>query len=137
MRGIMFTGKKAAALTASILIFFASLAGCGTRAVDSSKSDNVNNGNVETTVVTEESTSTYVPADMKIAAMKGPTAIGMVKLMKDSKEGNTANNYDFTIAASADEFTSLLIKGDIQAAALPCNAASTLYKAMVKLRCWE
>ena len=86
MRGIMFTGKKAAALTASILIFFASLAGCGTRAVDSSKSDNVNNGNVETTVVIEESTSTYVPADMKIAAMKGPTAIGMVKLMKDTKE---------------------------------------------------
>ena len=131
MRGIllkekMLKGKMTAALTASIVIFAASLAGCGAKTADSSNSD-INNDNVKTTAATEESTSTYVPADMKIAAMKGPTAIGMVKLMKDSKEGSTANNYDFTIAASADEFTSLLIKGDIQVAALPCNAASTLY----------
>ena len=130
MRGIslkekILKGKMTAALTASIVIFAASLAGCGAKTADSSNSA-INNDNVKTTAVTEESTSTYVPADMKIAAMKGPTAIGMVKLMKDSKEGSTTNNYDFTIAASADEFTSLLIKGDIQIAALPCNAASTL-----------
>lgn len=69
----------------------------------------------------------YVSQHVKVAALKGPTAIGMVKLMKDSKEGQAANDYEFTIAAAADEFTSLLIKGDIQLAALPCNAAATLY----------
>lgn len=69
----------------------------------------------------------YVSQHVKVAALKGPTAIGMVKLMKDNKEGQAANNYEFTIAAAADEFTSLLIKGDIQFAALPCNAAATLY----------
>lgn len=67
------------------------------------------------------------PVDIKVAAMKGPTAIGMVKLMQDAKDGKTFNNYDFQIAAAADEFTSLLVKGDIQIAAVPCNAASALY----------
>lgn len=65
--------------------------------------------------------------DIKVAALKGPTAIGMVELMKNAKEGNTENNYEFQIAASADEFSADLIKGDVQLAALPCNAASTLY----------
>lgn len=69
----------------------------------------------------------YTAKDIKVAVMKGPTGIGMVKLMKDDKDEKARNNYDFTIAASADEFTSLLVKGDIQVAALPCNAAATLY----------
>lgn len=76
---------------------------------------------------TTNATLDYVSQHVKVAALKGPTAIGMVKLMKDSKEGQAANDYEFTIAAAADEFTSLLIKGDIQLAALPCNAAATLY----------
>ena len=76
---------------------------------------------------TTNATLDYVSQHVKVAALKGPTAIGMVKLMKDNKEGQAANNYEFTIAAAADEFTSLLIKGDIQLAALPCNAAATLY----------
>ncbi len=79
--------------------------------------------NETSTGITEE----YVGQNVKVAAMKGPTGIGMVKLMQDSKEGKTANNYDFTITATADEFTASLIKGDIQLAAVPCNAASTLY----------
>ena len=77
--------------------------------------------------VTQSQTQRYEAKDITVAALKGPTAIGMVKLMEDSKEKKTANNYDFKIAASADEFSSLLIKGDVQIAALPCNAAATLY----------
>ena len=77
--------------------------------------------------VTQSQTQSYEAKDITVAALKGPTAIGMVKLMEDSKEKKTANNYVFKIAASADEFSSLLIKGDVQIAALPCNAAATLY----------
>lgn len=73
------------------------------------------------------SEGSYEAADISIAALKGPTAIGMVKLMKDAEDNKTENNYEFTVAASADEFSSLLIKGDIQLAALPCNAAAALY----------
>lgn len=77
---------------------------------------------------TEESTSTEaVKYDVSVAALKGPTAIGMVQVMKNNKENNAANNYNFNIAATADVFTADLIKGDVQIAALPCNAAATLY----------
>lgn len=65
--------------------------------------------------------------EVNIAAMKGPTALGMLKLMDDAEKGKTANNYNFTIAGAADEITAGLIKGDIPIAAVPCNLASVLY----------
>ena len=71
--------------------------------------------------------SAYESKDIKVAALKGPTAIGMVKLMNDNEEKKTANNYTFQIEAAADAFTAGLIKGDVQIAAMPCNAAATLY----------
>lgn len=36
-------------------------------------------------------------ADMNIAVMTGPTAIGLVKIMKDTDEGSAANNYHFKV----------------------------------------
>jgi NitT/TauT family transport system substrate-binding protein len=74
--------------------------------------------------------------DIKIAALKGPTAIGMVKLMDDAAAGTTANNYTFTTAGTADEISAGLVKGDFDIAAVPCNLASVLYnktKGQIKL----
>jgi NitT/TauT family transport system substrate-binding protein len=65
--------------------------------------------------------------DINIAALKGPTAIGMVKLMNDSDAGTTANNYKFTVSGTADEISAGLVKGDFDIAAVPCNLASALY----------
>lgn len=106
--------KKILALVSAFVLCF-SFAGCTTQKNNSKADEN-----------TQESTE-YVSADISVAALKGPTAIGMVKLMKDNKEGKAFNNYDFTIAGTADEFSAKLIKGDIQIAAMPCNAAATLY----------
>ena len=58
----------------------------------------------------------------RIAALKGPTAMGMVQMMRDRSE-----NYEFTLAASADEVTPKLIKGEIDIAAVPANLASVLF----------
>lgn len=66
--------------------------------------------------------------DMNIGALKGPTAIGMVKLMQDASEQTTTNNYNFQIAGTADELSAALIKGDLDIAAIPCNLASVLYQ---------
>lgn len=64
--------------------------------------------------------------DINIAALKGPTGIGMVKLMEDAQ--NTAlYNYKFSIAGEADEISTGLVKGDFDIAAVPCNLASVLY----------
>ncbi len=66
--------------------------------------------------------------DIKVAALKGPTAMGMVKLMSDSDNGDTGNNrYSFSILGSADEITPSLIQGEIDIACVPANLAAVLY----------
>lgn len=76
---------------------------------------------------TQPTAKPVAPIDISVAVLKGPTAIGMAKLMSDSKNGTAANRYRFTVAGAADEITAALIKGDIQIAAVPCNLAATLY----------
>lgn len=63
----------------------------------------------------------YVP---RIVALKGPTAMGLVKLMKDDE---AAGSYAFTIAAAVDEVTPMLVKGEADIACVPANLASVLY----------
>ena len=70
----------------------------------------------------------FTPASYSIAALKGPTAMGLVKLMKDSENGETSgNDYTFTLAGSADEVTPALIKGELDMACVPANLAAVLY----------
>lgn len=60
-------------------------------------------------------------ASFRAAALRGPTAMGMVSMM-------AADGLDsFTLAGSADEITPLLIKGDLDIACVPANLASVLY----------
>ncbi|WP_298032932.1 ABC transporter substrate-binding protein [uncultured Dysosmobacter sp.] len=66
---------------------------------------------------------------LRASALKGPTAMGLVKLMSDVDGGEPVSNndYAFTLAASADEVTPLLIKGELDMACVPANLASVLY----------
>ncbi len=64
---------------------------------------------------------------INVAALKGPTGMGMVKLMEDAEADRTANDYNFTIAGEADIISTGLIKGEFDIAAIPCNLASVLY----------
>jgi len=59
---------------------------------------------------------------LRIAALKGPTAMGLVKMMQDS------TTCDFMLAGSADEITPLLLKGELDAACIPANLAAVLYQ---------
>lgn len=60
---------------------------------------------------------------VNVAALKGPTAMGMVKMMSD----DAGSNWNFTIAAAADEIAPKLIQGELDIAAVPANLAATLY----------
>lgn len=64
---------------------------------------------------------------VRVGALKGPTAMGMVKLMDDAEAGNTANQYEFTIAAAIDEITPKIVQGQFDIAAMPANVSSVLY----------
>ena len=77
---------------------------------------------------TKQQTENDTPAHYSIAALKGPTAMGLVKLMKDSENGETTGNeYTFTLAGSADEVTPALLKGELDMACVPANLAAVLY----------
>lgn len=76
----------------------------------------------------EEPEESPEPVDVRIMALKGPTAMGMVKLMEDAKQQSTADGkYQFEIVASADEVTPKLVQGTADIVALPANLASILY----------
>ena len=65
---------------------------------------------------------------VNVAALKGPTAMGMVDFMDKSEQGSlTDYTYQFEIAASADEVTPKLVQGQVDIAAVPANLASVLY----------
>lgn len=53
--------------------------------------------------------------------------MGMVKLLADAEEGLTANDYTFTMAASAPDLTPQFIKGELDILAVPVNLGATLY----------
>ena len=54
--------------------------------------------------------------------------MGMVKFMDDVDKSEVDDeNYNFQIAASADEVTPKLVQGELDIAAVPANLASVLY----------
>ena len=59
----------------------------------------------------------------RVAGMKGPTAMGMVKMMKD----DAGATYDFNVIVAIDEINTKLVKGELDIAAVPANVASVLY----------
>ena len=67
------------------------------------------------------------PVTMRVAALKGPTAMGLVKVMHDDPHSALGPSYEFTLAGSADEVTPALIQGELDAACVPANLASVLY----------
>ena len=71
---------------------------------------------------------------VRVTVMKGPTGMGMAKLMEDDATGVSQNDYEFTIAASPDEARNALISGTADIAALPVNLAAVLINKGVDIR---
>ena len=65
---------------------------------------------------------------LRVGGLKGPTTMGLVKLLDDAKNGETEYDMEFTLAGSADELTPKLIQGELDMAAVPCNLAAVLYQ---------
>lgn len=82
----------------------------------------------ETTSGTLSETEPAVKTDVNILALKGPTGIGVTKLMQENDNGEASCNYNFTIAASPDEIVGKISSGEVDVAAAPINLAATLYK---------
>lgn len=121
--------NKILGLCLAAVLAAASLAGCGTKEETSEQENTVKTENdaQEEPEVTEEPQTQ--PVDVNVMALKGPTAMGMVKFMDDADKGEIdSENYTFSIAASADEVTPKLVQGETDIAAVPANLASVLYQ---------
>ena len=77
----------------------------------------------------EETEEAQEPAlekvDINLAALKGPTALGMLDLLEKNDNGEAANNYNVTLAGAPDEIVGKIVSGDLDIAAVPTNVAST------------
>lgn len=67
-------------------------------------------------------------AQVRIGALKGPTTIGLLRLMEQSEAGTAAQDYQVTMAVGADELTPLIVKGELDIALVPANVAAILYQ---------
>ena len=115
-----FKGILAAVTAAALCI---SLAACGASSSSSEAAATAESAPAST--VAEATASPETAAEgLRVAGLKGPTTMGLVNLM-ESEEGA---NYTFSMYGAADEIVPLLVKGELDAAAVPANLAATLYQ---------
>jgi len=122
----MMLWKKGLALMMSLLMSL-SLVACG----DADTTEE------STNTVQKEAEETYT---VRAAALKGPTAMGLVKMIDHFGVVETpqtaplveplsenGGSYTFMLAGGADQISPLLLKGELDVACVPANLASVLY----------
>lgn len=106
--------KKAISIFLVIVMMLA-LASCGKKTTTNNDTPN-------------PSPEEYKSVDINVATLAGPTGIGLVKLMDNQKNGQAANNYNFTLCSDpATEVVPGVVSGNFQIASVPVNLASALY----------
>ncbi|MCI5585852.1 MAG: PhnD/SsuA/transferrin family substrate-binding protein [Lachnospiraceae bacterium] len=130
--------KKLAIGLCSLFMIAGIITGCGTTGKGTETVDMEKAATTEATEVQSEAPmqteadlqrdNQAEPVGVNVVALKGPTAMGMVYFMDQNEQGNIVNNqYQFSIAAAVDEVTPMLVKGEVDIAAVPANLASVLY----------
>ncbi len=64
---------------------------------------------------------------VRTGSLKGPTSMGLVKLMDKQEQGEALCDYEFTMVTAADELLGKVVNGDLDIALVPANVASVLY----------
>ena len=116
----------------SLLLAFSlalSLAACGGSASSAASSAAVSEV-ASSAAASEKETAAplSVTEPLRIAGLKGPTTMGLVNLLSMEQAGTAAMDYDLQLYGAADEIVPLLIKGELDMAAIPANLAATLYQ---------
>ena len=101
-----------------------SLAACGSSASSTAASSAASSEAASSEAAQELSTTDA----LRIAGLKGPTTMGLVNLLSMEADGTAAMDYDLQLYGAADEIVPLLMKGELDMAAIPANLAATLYQ---------
>lgn len=120
--------KKLLSIIIAVMLIISAFAGCtkkettpSANQTDEQTQEQKNDENTAQEPVKKEKD------EMKIALLKGPTAMGAVMLMDETENGKVFGNYKFEVLTTPDEVTSKLISGEIDVAAVPVNLASSIY----------
>jgi NitT/TauT family transport system substrate-binding protein len=116
--------SKLTKMAVLLLAMSAVLAGCSTKKQETQQSTTAESTQAavqETSQAASEEQTTQNQT-IHIASLKGPTSIGMVRMM-DENDGT----YEFDIYATANEISPLLISGSVDIANIPANLAAVLY----------
>ncbi|MGD9568385.1 MAG: ABC transporter substrate-binding protein [Sedimentibacter sp.] len=65
--------------------------------------------------------------NVTIAGLKGPTSIGMIKMIDEKALSSDEYNVEYVAESAPDSLTAKIINGDIQISSVPINLASVLY----------
>ncbi len=82
----------------------------------------------DTTLAPETDPAPVMPETVRVAALKGPTGMGLAPLMDTAAKGEAKLNYSFTIESAPDAVNALVIGKNVDIAAVPVNVASVLYQ---------
>jgi NitT/TauT family transport system substrate-binding protein len=75
----------------------------------------------------EDSSAGGGAVTLQVAALKGPTGIGMIKMFRDRPALGENVGAEYTAYGSPDVLVPRLVKGELDIAALPGNLAANLY----------
>lgn len=67
------------------------------------------------------------PIDVKVAGLKGPTSIGMIKMIDEQQAIGENTNVSYDILPTPDVLVSKLLNGEYDFATIPTNVASIIY----------
>ncbi len=96
--------KKAAGIMFAAILLFSSTA-CGAARQDSGSAPDVT---------------------IRVAALKGPTTIGLVNLMNDAAAGSADQDYEFTMYTAGSDVMAAMVAGDIDIGLVPANVACVM-----------
>jgi len=106
-----------------------SLAACGGAASSSVASSTAASSEAVSEAASSEEAKELSTTDaLRIAGLKGPTTMGLVNLLSMEQDGTASMDYDLQLYGAADEIVPLLMKGELDMAAIPANLAATLYQ---------
>lgn len=116
--------KKITALLLAMLTVFAVFSGCNTPDKDTGNTSS-DTASSTTDGNTTDTPDTDAPDDyvLKVATLKGPTGMGMAKIINNDKENK---KYDFTISSDPTDVTAALISNSLDIAAVPVNLAAVI-----------
>ncbi|MCL2843608.1 MAG: ABC transporter substrate-binding protein [Oscillospiraceae bacterium] len=74
------------------------------------------------------SASQHMPISVNVGILRGPSGMGMAPLMAWAEDGQTRDDYHFTVGGAPEEMVAGIISGELDIAAVGVNQAAMLYE---------